>query len=349
METITIIGAGAMGSALTTPLVENGHDVRLWGTELDGHIIDELRAGNNHPKHKYPLLKETKLYKVDELAEAMKDSKYVIMAITSDALGMVFERVVPFLTEESIVSSVSKGYDYNKKDEIVILPEILKERLPENLSNVPIVAIGGPCKANEVLYRSPTCVVYACEDMEAARTFKELIQTDVYNVKVDDDVMGTEISVAMKNAYAVALGMAEGYKGINGLTHNNTKSALFAIAIEEMDKLSTAMGGMTRSVYGLPGAGDLEVTGEAGRNRILGEVLGEGMKASVALQKMKDEDVTVEGYPAIRFGYELVQRLEREGKLALKEMPLLDMLYQILYQDAPCFEGIRKVLNDFCK
>ncbi|HAE62335.1 MAG TPA: glycerol-3-phosphate dehydrogenase [Eubacteriaceae bacterium] len=348
MEKITIIGAGAMGSALTTPLIENGHEVRLWGTELDGHIIDELRKGNDHPKHKYPLLKEAKLFKVDELEQAMEESKYVIMAITSDALGKIFERVVSYLTKDSVVATVSKGFDFDKEGNIVILPEILKEKLPKDLKSIPIVAVGGPCKANEVLYRSPTCVVYASEDATAADKFKELIATDVYNVKTDSDIIGTEICAAMKNAYAVSLGMAEGYKGIKGLTHNNTKSALFTIATEEMDLFVTAMGGSPRSVYGLPGSGDLEVTGEAGRNRILGEVVGEGTKASAAIQRMQDEDITVEGYPAIKFGYNLVKKLDEQGKIDAGKLPLLTALYEILYQDAHCYEKIQKVLNDYC-
>ncbi|MFZ7121468.1 MAG: NAD(P)H-dependent glycerol-3-phosphate dehydrogenase [Eubacteriaceae bacterium] len=347
MSTVTIIGAGAMGSALTVPLVKNGHKVKLWGTELDDMIIEDLKNNKVHPKHKHVLPKDIELYYSNELEKALETSKYIIMAITSDALGKVFERVVPYLKSDMLIATVSKGFNYNKNKEIVILPEILVERLPDGIKNIPIIAVGGPCKANEVVYETPTNVVYACGDINAAKEFKEVIQTDVYNVKIDKDVIGTEISVAMKNAYAVALGFAEGFKEINGYSHNNTKSALFTIAVEEMMNLSEALGGCKESVIGLPGIGDLEVTGEAGRNRLLGEVVGGGLTSSEAIKKMKDEDITVEGYPAIEFGYNLSLKLRVKGTLPKKGLPLLNALYSILYQDKDCYSTIKSVLNKY--
>lgn len=345
MSQITIIGAGAMGSALTVPLVANNHTVKLWGTELDEQIISDLKDGKEHPKHKHKLPEKIQLYYDYQLKEAMQDTEYVIMAITSDALGKVFKRVVPYLKASMVIATVSKGFDYNDKGQIVILPEILKELLPEELSHINIVAVGGPCKANEVVYKSPTNVVYACENIQGAIDFKNIIETDVYNVKVQNDVIGTEISVAMKNAYAVALGFAEGFKKIAGYSHNNTKSALFTMAIEEMINLSHAMGGDMKSVIGLPGAGDLEVTGEAGRNRVLGEVIGGGMTSFDAMKKMREEDITVEGYPAIEFGYKLSKQLKEKG--LIKDLALLDALYEILYNNEPCYETIKKVLHQY--
>ncbi|MPW27281.1 glycerol-3-phosphate dehydrogenase [Alkalibaculum sp. M08DMB] len=346
MAVVTIIGAGAMGSALAIPLIDNGCTVKLWGTNLDQDIIKDLIEGKEHPKHKHKLPSEIEFYYADELEKAMFGSTHVILAITSDALGHVFEKVVPYLNNDMIIATVSKGFDTNKLGEIVILPEILKEKLTEQLSNIPIVVVGGPCKANEVIYRSPSNVVYACEDLNAAKNFKELISTDVYNVKVDTDVIGTEVSVAMKNAYAVALGFAEGFKQREGYTHNNTKSALFTVALEEMILLSEALGGKIKSVIGLPGAGDLEVTGEAGRNRLLGEVIGGGMTSFDALAKMKDEDITVEGYSAVNFGYRLSINLIEKGLLT-KELPLLSALYKILYNNESCYASIKKVLNEY--
>lgn len=347
MKKVTIIGAGAMGSALTVPLIQNGHDVRLWGTELDTDIINNLRADKPHPKHKHKVPSEIKTYTVDQLSEAMEDTEIVIMAITSDALGMIFERVVPFLKIDMIIASVSKGFNYNKNEEIVLLPEILKERLPQGLNDLPIVVVGGPCKANEVVFKSPACVVYACENIDAAKEMKSIIATDVYNIKTDTDVIGTEVAVAMKNAYAVALGFAEGFKEIEGYSHNNTKSALFTIAIEEMALLSEALGGKYRSIIGLPGVGDLEVTGEAGRNRLLGEVIGSGIMSKDALEKMKRENITVEGYPAIKFGYELTLKLGEKGKLSTSKMPLLCALYDILYRNRECYKTIKKILSEY--
>lgn len=346
MSKVTIIGAGAMGSALVVPLITNGHEVRLWGTELDNKIIRDLKNGKDHPKHKYPLPKAVKPFSEEELPAAMKDTDMVIMGITSDALGMIFERVVPYLKPGMIIGSVTKGFEYATDGRVVLLPDILKEKLPAELKDsISFVFIGGPCKAIEVVWESPTSVCYSSANLEAAKKLQATLMTPVYRVEANTDVIGTEICAAMKNAYAVGLGMAEGFKKRKGFLHNNTKSALFTFAVAEMGILSRALGGSLVSVYGLPGVGDLEVTGEAGRNRTLGEVIGEGLTASQAIAKMKAEGITVEGYPAIRFGYLMAKQLEQEQKLSLKELPLLAGLYAILYEDAPAYETVTILLQ----
>jgi glycerol-3-phosphate dehydrogenase (NAD(P)+) len=149
----------------------------------------------------------------------------------------------------------------------------------------------------------------------------------------------------MKNAYAVSLGIAEGFKKREGLSHNNTKSALFTFAVAEMCTLVNALGGNYKSVIGLPGMGDLEVTGEAGRNRLLGEIIGEGMNASTALEKMRADGITVEGYPAIKFGYNLAKQLAESDKVKLDKLPLLKGLYEILYEGKPSYEVIKPILS----
>ena len=52
MATVTIIGAGMMGSGMCRPARDNGHEVRLVGTPLDRDIIDEARAHRlaHHPE-----------------------------------------------------------------------------------------------------------------------------------------------------------------------------------------------------------------------------------------------------------------------------------------------------------
>jgi glycerol-3-phosphate dehydrogenase (NAD(P)+) len=347
MSVVTIIGAGAMGSALTVPLVKNGHTVNLWGTELDDNIISCLRKGLPHPKHKCNLPKEINSFYAWELNKAMENAELVIMAITSDALKKVFERVIPYLKENMVVGSVSKGFDFDNKGNIVILPKVLKEVLPQNLKNkIDFVVVGGPCKAVEVVWESPTAVVYSSYDIKNAEFMKNILETDVYRVKTNTDVVGTEVCAAMKNAYAVSLGMAEGFKKTNNCLHNNTKSALFVAAVNEMFKLVSAMGGDTNSAIDLPGMGDLEVTGEAGRNRVLGEVIGGGCVSSKAINKMRENDITVEGYAAIKFGFNLVRQLEKSNKLTLKDMKLLDNMYKIVYKDENSYETVKNVLKD---
>lgn len=350
MSTITILGAGAMGSALTMPLATNQNNVKIWGTEFDDSIIKALKAGKPHPKHQLNLPPAVQAYAKDELQQAMEGAQIVIMAIASEGLGAIFKRAVPYLRPGMIIGSVTKGFDYNADGKIVLLPEILEEALPPALrGDLPFVFVGGPCKAIEVLWEVPTSVTYASQDLKAAKTMQKAAQTSVYRVETTTDVIGTELCAAMKNAYSVGLGLAEGFakrKGRNGRLHKNTKGALFTFAIAEMAILTAALGGTMGPVYGLPGAGDLELTGEAGRNRTLGEVIGGGLSASQAIAKMKAEDITVEGYPAIKFGYLLAQELAKDGKLQMEQLPLLKGMYDILYQDASAYERAETLLQE---
>lgn len=346
MAKITVIGAGAMGSAFTKPIADNGNDVRLWGSPLDDAIIDSLKKGGEHPKHKYPLPKSVKCFYHTELKEALDGAEIVVMAITSDALGDVFKLVVPYLKPGMIVGSVTKGFNYDKNGDIVLLPEILQQELSADLKDkIDFVFVAGPCKAIEVLWGVPTSVTYASKNIDAAKALRAVAQTDVYRIDVTTDVIGTEICAAMKNAYCVGLGMAEGFVKAKGFLHKNTKGSIFTYAVSEMGILSKAMGGTLGPVLGLPGVGDLELTGEAGRNRTLGEAIGSGLSASQAIQKMKDEDITVEGYPAINFGYHLMKKLEGEHKIDSKDMPCLCYLYEILYHDAPGYDTIKELVQ----
>lgn len=349
MANVTILGAGAMGSALTTPLRNNGHKVNLWGTHLDTKIIDGLKKDGVHIKHKTKLKDGINYFYDNEIEEALKGADLVIMGTTSDGLAPVFKKAIPYLKENMVVGSVSKGYehDLNNKEKIILLPEILKQLLPENLKNkIDFVFIGGPCKAIEVIWECPNSVDFASENIEAAKYMKSILKTNKYNVKTTTDVIGLEICAAMKNAYSIGLGMAEGFKEIDGKLNNNCKAALFTFAVAEMGVLVDAMGGKYSSVIGQPGVGDLEITCEAGRNRILGEVVGAGTLGTKAIKEMHERDITVEGYAAVGLGWTLAHQLEEEGKLEVRRLPFLKALYEMLYEDAPSYETIVRVMNE---
>lgn len=343
---IVIIGAGVMGSALTVPLSHNGHDVNLWGTELDGDIVASIRANGRHPRLDAQIPHEVRTYTVDQLPEAVNGRELVLMAITSDALGKIFRRVAPFLRSGQMVVSVSKGFDYDERGRVILLPEVLTAIMPPEIrAGIPLVCVGGPSKAVEVAHRVPTAVVYAGESLETARLCRKIFGTPFYMVEPSSDLTGLEACAALKNAYAIALGLCEGLGRASGIPHNNTKSALFTYATCEMADIALALGGRGETAFGLAGSGDLEVTGEAGRNRILGELIGQGLDANTAVGQMRAKGQTVEGYPAAKLGYELCDRLSAEGLLARERFALLEATYSILYRGAPPHEVLQVFLN----
>ena len=162
-----------------------------------------------------------------------------------------------------------------------------------------IAAVGGPCIAGELAVARQTGVVITSRQAGLAGKLCDMLATDFYHPRPSDDVMGVEICAAFKNFFAIAVGWAAGRREVlpaaeNGAFNHNAAAILFDQAIAEMMVLTRHFGGGDASVWGMPGAGDLYVTCQAGRNSRLGRHLGQGLTyAEVKAGPMKDD--TIEG------------------------------------------------------
>jgi glycerol-3-phosphate dehydrogenase (NAD(P)+) len=331
MGRITILGAGAMGAALTTPLTTNGHDVRLWGTELDTALLQKLHAGLPHPRLGVHVNSRVQFYEPENLEEALLHTDAVVLAITSDGVESILRRAVPYLRPGQPLMMVTKGFGLDAQGRVTLLPSLLSEVLPPRLrSSCPIIAVGGPCKANEVAAGWPTATVYGSEDAAAASMCQAFFQTPIYRILLTEDVIGLEVAAALKNVYAIALGMCNGLEQSSGHPWHNLKAAIFPQALVEMMKLTLALGGRGETVWGLAGAGDLEVTALSGRNRIFGERLGRGEGAGEALESMRRAEQIVEGVAACRLAVALIEQQAAHDRTHLDDYPLLQSLYTLL-------------------
>ena len=330
MARVTIMGAGDMGTALVIPLAHNGHEVRLWGTERDRDIIAAFGAGQAHPRLGIPVPGGVQTFTSDESAEAFNAAEVVVVAITSDAVRKVLHQLSPAPGVPRVVVTVAKGFDAGLDGSgIQLLPDTIAE-----FTSAPVVAVGGPSKANEVARSLPTAVVFGSLDAEAVTLAREIFATPQYRIEPTSDIIGLEVAAAMKNAYAIALGVVDGLEQRSGLPHHNLRAALFPRAVTEMGELARVLGGQSETVFGLAGAGDLQVTITSGRNRLLGERIGRGDSADEAVRALANAGTTVEGYLAADFGYRLYRRAVDSGALAEGSLRLLDALWQVLYRGA---------------
>ena len=162
MSTITILGAGAMGSAIATPLIDAGHRVRLWGTHLDDHLVAAVRAGDPHPRTGVVVPPEVTSYLSSDIDVAMAGADVVVLAVSSPGVVDITRLAAPFLTDVRAVWLTSKGFAPDGSGRVQLLPQVMEEVLAQETTHVPpIVAIGGPCKANEVASRHPTAPIFA--------------------------------------------------------------------------------------------------------------------------------------------------------------------------------------------
>lgn len=335
MARVTILGAGDMGTALTTPLVANGHDVRLWGTHLDGEIVAALRRGEPHPRLGVAVAPAVRVFADDEASAALEGADLVVFAVTSDGVRPVASALAAALRPVPLLLTVAKGFDAGSDgDDVLLLPDVIAGYAP-----APVVAVGGPSKANEVARGLPTAVVFGGPRVAAERC-RGVFAGPTYKVEATDDRVGVEIAAAMKNAYAIALGIADGLEKRTGLPHHNLRAALFPRAVAEMERLAEACGGGAATVAGLAGSGDLQVTITSGRNRLLGERIGLGEPGSAAARSLQEAGVTVEGHAAAGFGYRLARQRRDPATGAPLKLPLLAALWEILSADAPAAETL---------
>jgi glycerol-3-phosphate dehydrogenase (NAD(P)+) len=303
VTTVAILGAGAMGSALATPAAAAGNRVRLWGTWLDGELLAELRAGRPHPRTGVPLAPGVGLHDPGDLAAALDGADLVAVAIGSDGvLEVVGRAAAAGLGPGTPLLLCTKGFGRRPDGTVDLLPPLVAAVVP---AACPVVAVGGPCKANEVAAGRPTAAVFAGADRAVVARCARALTTPAYRVACSGDLVGVEAAAAAKNVYAIAVGICHGLTEAGGEPWHDLAAATFTRAVAEMRRLAAALGGREETVLGLAGLGDLEVTSLSGRNRVFGARVGRGEPPGQALAAMAAAGQTVEGVPAARLALEL--------------------------------------------
>lgn len=145
-------------------------------------------------------------------------------------------------------------------------------------------------------------------------------------------MIGQELGAALKNIVAIAAGISDGL-GYG----TNTRAALITRGLAEITRLGVKMGANPLTFSGLGGMGDLVLTctGDLSRNRTVGLKLGQGQKIKDILQEM---EMVAEGVKTTKSAWKLAIR---EGV----EMPILEQIYQVLYEDKPCQEAVLSLLT----
>jgi len=314
---VTVLGAGAWGTALIKVLVEGGHRVTLWARNPD-QLKMLLNEGRN--ERYLPGVKVTGLAGGEpDLNRAADNCECVVAAIPSKALRDVTKKLGKF---DGVVVSVTKGIEY---DTGLTMCGVLAETMPK----ASPVALSGPSLAIEVARRIPTAIVAASENADAAQQVQQIFHRPYFRVYTSADPLGVELGGALKNVVAIAAGAGDGL----GLG-DNSKAALITRGIVEMRRLGVACGANSDTFAGLSGLGDLTVTcySKLSRNRLFGERLGRG---EIPEDIVKDFVSVAEGYPTARSAYQLAD------KLGLST-PIIDEVYAVLYDG----KNVGKALQD---
>ena len=338
MSRFVMLGAGMMGSSLCVPLVDQGHEVRLVGTHLDDTIIGELKRSGVHPTLRVELPGSLTSFFHQELDKAMHGVQVIGVGVSSAGVGWAGRTLAPYVHPEVPIVMISKGLALSDKA-VRILPDRLRDEFPSRVRReVQPAAVGGPCIAGELARRTPTVAVLTSRRRDIMMRLMPLLATDYYHLRPSLDVVGVEVCAALKNAYALGVALAWGLHERHGgcpgsVAMHNTESALFAQAIVEMKRLVSLCGGDPSTAAGLPGAGDLFVTCNAGRTGRFGRLLGLGLSRDEAVAAMGG--ATLESLEILQVARSALALFESRGLLGGTELPLLRHLAEIALDAAP--------------
>jgi glycerol-3-phosphate dehydrogenase (NAD(P)+) len=334
MTQVTIVGAGLMGTAMAWPLVDNGHTVRLVGTHLDADVIKSCKEKHFHPRLKRELPAGVQSYYVEEIAAAVATADIIVSGVNSLGVHWIGQTLAPHLHAGQMIIAITKGLEADSAGALRILPDVLAREFPEGLrEKVKFAAVGGPCIAGELAGHRPSCVVFGSRERDVVEKLAATYRTSYYNIWTTTDQVGLEVSAALKNAYTLGVGLANGMiekaggADSAGARMYNAAAALFAQGCTEMERLLRVIGGSTYWAYGLPVAGDLYVTSVGGRTVRLGSLLGAGNSYAQARQIMIGE--TLESVEIIRAMNTALPKLFAQG-VKPDELPLMRALIDIV-------------------
>ena len=334
MATILILGAGVMGSALAVPAADNGNQVRLVGTPLDGDIVAALqRPGGIHPKLDAPLPGTVRPMQFDALrSEHIEEADFVVIGVSSPGIDWAAAQIDRLMTAPRPVAFVTKGLVGDGAG-LRTYAQSVPPVIPRMTS---FIGIGGPCIARELANRWPTDCVYACSDVTAAERFAGAMRTGYYRLSVTDDVTGVEACAALKNFFAIGVSaMQTRYPDtVRNTATKNPTAATFNQACREMAVLCERLGGRRDTAFDLAGIGDLQVTVGGGRNSRLGHGLGMGRRASqIMATELAGE--TVEGIDTARALAVLLNDEMTGGGLPRSEFPVARAIITAILEDLP--------------
>ena len=335
MKTITIIGAGMMGSALAFPAAENGNAVRLVGTPLDREIIETCKKTGRHLKFTKDFPAGVSYYQIEELGAAMDGADFIICGVSSFGVDWFKDEILPRLPEHIPVISVTKGLMDTPEGQLLTYVDLWQAKLDELGKQIPLCAIGGPCTSYELVAHDQTEVSFCGKDMAVLRMIKAAMATYYYHISLSTDVVGVESAVALKNGYALGIALTIGLNqrrfGIESELHFNSQAAVFGQAVREMAKLLALQGAGTLDNL-VVGAGDLYVTVYGGRTRLVGILLGRGLDIDEA--KAELAGVTLESLVVAERVAKAIRIQAQKGLADLAEFPLLMHIDKIITKKA---------------
>lgn len=320
---ISVIGAGSWGTALAALLAEQRVQVRLWAH--NPKLVEELVSTRTNSSYLPGVRLAPNVYATSDLKETL-DANLILIVTPSKAVRQTAEALAAAgIDPQTVLVSCTKGIEH---DTGKVMSEILEECLPGN----PVAVLSGPNHAEEISQRIPAASVVGCAHAELLKPLQEAFSLPTFRTYTSDDVRGIQLGGALKNIFAIAAGVSDGFN-----MGDNAKAGLVTRSLAEMMRLGMALGGRQETFFGLSGVGDLMVTcfSRHSRNRKVGERLGRGESPAQIQESMK---MIAEGVPTALSAWQCAERLGIET-------PITYEVYSVLHRGKAPHEAMWELLG----
>jgi len=292
---VTVIGAGAWGTALAARLAAEGRRTRLWAR--DARRAAELAVTRENARLLPGVTLPAALSVTSDAGAALAGASAVLLAVPVQGLAEVAAAIAPHWPGQAPAVLCAKGID-------AVTLRLPHETVSAILPGIAVAVLTGPNFAHEIAAGLPAAAVLAASEVETEPPLGALLALSRFRLYRTTDLVGAALGGAAKNVIAIAAGVVEGL----GLGEN-ARAALITRGVAELTRLVVAEGGRAETAAGLSGLGDLVLTatGGASRNHALGIALGRGEALDAALGARAGVTEGVATAPA------LVARAARHG------------------------------------
>jgi glycerol-3-phosphate dehydrogenase (NAD(P)+) len=323
---VTILGAGAWGTALAISAARRQTPVVLWARDAaQAHQMQQQRCNERYLSGLAfpPALSVTSDWQaaLDHAGQQAQGPGLIIVGTPMAALADMLAQVPP----DAAVLWLCKGFD---KTSGRLGHEIAHAVRPQGRSGV----LSGPSFALEVAQGQPTALVAASADASVCEMAVWAFHSDSLRVYTSTDPVGVEVGGAVKNVLAIATGIADGLA--LGL---NARAALITRGLAEMTRLGMALGARLDTFMGLSGLGDLVLTatGHLSRNRTVGLQLAQGKDLPTILKELGHVSEGV---------YSAATVLARAQAVGVA-MPITEAVVQVIEGRLPARQAVQALMG----
>jgi glycerol-3-phosphate dehydrogenase (NAD(P)+) len=261
-KSVSVIGAGAWGTALAAVAARAGRDVLLCAR--DGAIAAQIQSVRENPRLPGVRL-DAGIEVIADMAIAAR-ADMVLIVTPAQQLRAAVSVLAPHLVRGTPVIACAKGIERGTHK---FMTEVISEAAPGAVAAI----LSGPSFADDVARGLPTAVTLAAKDERLASELVQALGSSTFRPYHTSDVRGVEIGGAAKNVLAIAAGIAVGRR-----LGASAQAALTTRGFSELVRLGRACGARSETMAGLSGLGDLilSCSSAQSRNFALGAALGRG-------------------------------------------------------------------------